>query len=345
MNTSLELARSPRFEMPYIDEAAARQLHREKGWSLSYAYYFAELRDVYLALKTHAFRDVASFTEHCLSIRLPYQKTGWNPRRLLEQLNALRNFSLVDGNHNISRQVFSHSAIGAPLSGEDLAVFRDIYFTYFRFKEMLSWFLGPTTERRATVVSRLNVDDVRMRSEPMFAFSESGRFTDSFLYELRDNTPVYYIRANSVDCANATGNEDLMRFWDVFVKWGTELAVIEKFSLRCLGFQTSSGRSLQCYYVINGSPAGFDLMDYLRSAGSETYIYLPELVFNLAVKYRLPVAAVHRMLFGQYEKYREQLSLERTSEIFVTGGRENRGDKILFPMYNDSYISHMVVRK
>jgi hypothetical protein len=348
MIRTINFTYSPRIEIPYISEEEAKLLSpSNKGWSLSYAYYFREIRDVYLALKSTEFRDTEAFTNHCLSISLPYAKTKWNKRRILEHLNALKNFSLVDADNKIIQEVFSGSDIGSPLSQSDYKVFHDIYFSYFRFKEIFSWFIDINPDNRLSLVERLNKNVIENSSQVLYGFSNKGRLMDSFFNELKDNTTIYYIRYKVVDNKGnkITGNEDLMRFWDMFVKWGTELKIIEKFSMRDL-IRTSSGRNIVCCYVIsNKIPRDLSLMEYLGKNYSGSYIHLPHLVFKIATDYRLSIERTHEFIIREYEEHKEYLGFERTSEIFIRKAEIKERDKILFPKYKGSYISHLVVRK
>lgn len=342
----IDLTSSPRIEIPYITKKEARALGEgEKGWSLSSTYYLTEIRDVYLALQKTDYKNLKSFTDFCHSTDLDFVRTPWNQRRVYEHLNALKNFSLVNERYEIIRSVFSNSCIGDRLSGEDLNVFREIYFTYFRFKELLSWFLDLNPKNRLTLVNETTRQTIEAASKALFVFSERGRLKDNFLERLEDNATRYFISYESQSSGNETSNEDLMRFWDVFVKWGRDLSVLEYFSLRDLEIKTSFDSDIACCYVINNNPLEIDLLDYIGQHYRDTYIHLPELVFRMAAETRMSVKTTQELIMDQYRIHKEHLSLERTSEIFIRRKEIREKDTILFPKYNDYYISHMVVRK
>lgn len=343
----VDLTNSSRLEIPYINEDEAKLLNRNKGWTLSYTYYFSEIRDVYIALRTKGFTGLEEFTNYCLSVDLPFVRTQWNKRRILEHLNALINFSLIDTKYKIIAEVFNESKIGDSLSSDDLNVFYNIYFSYFRFREIFSWFVNINPISRLNLVKELDRSSILNSSIPLYAFSEKGKFMDSFFCELRDYTPVYYIRHKCMDAKGevVNGNEDLMRFWDMFIKWGTELGVVEKFSLRDLGLKTSTDKNIICCYIINNDPVQLDLLEYINKNFAHSYIYLPELTFKIATAYRLSIKAAHELIIQGYKVNKENLSFERTSEVFIRGGEIREQDKILFPKFAGSYISHLVVRK
>jgi hypothetical protein len=344
--TTIDFTNSPRIELPFIDEIAAKQFSK-KGWSLSSVYYFSEIRDVYLALRKRPLRGFDEFTAFCESLPLPFVKTPWNKRRLLEHVNALVNFSLVNSEYQVIRDVFTSSEIGAPLSASELHIFEEIYFTYFRFKEIFSWFVEPNPASRLELVQQLTRNDIKARAEPLFSFSEYGRFTDTWFRRLENNTPLYYLKHKFKNSGGkvVTGNEDLMRFWDCFVVWGVRLGLLEKFSLTDLGLKTVSGRDIACCYLIKRTTAKMNLLEYLDCQFRENHIYLPELVFRIATDFRLSVIETQRLIIEEYKSHKESLSFERTSEIFVKRADIRDTDKILFPRYRDSYVSHLVIRR
>lgn len=338
MIKSIDISRSEYRELPFLDEAAY-QSRFQKGWSLSSVYNFSELRDVYLALKqwNNDRFELNDFFLYCENINLPYVKTEWNKRRLLEHVNALKNFSLIDSNEQANNGAFKNSTIGSKLTTEDLSLFRNIYFQYFRFREMFYWFLGnPQKNSNFDSIVGLSENDIIEKSIPLYNFSIKSRFTDSFIYELKNNPTIYYIDKQ---------NEDLMRFWDVFIKWGTSLKIIEKFSLRNLEIKTINDKHIACAYVINYQNPDLNLIEFINDNFSGNYIYLPELVFQIATSFRLSIAMVQKFIIEQYKVHKEYLSFERTSEIFIKKKDIREGDTVLFPKYNDSYISHLIVRK
>ncbi len=338
MISSVDISKSEYQELPFLDEAAY-QKRFQKGWSLSSVYNFSEIRDVYLALKywINEKFELNDFFSYCLNINLPYVKTEWNKRRLLEHVNALKNFSLIDSNEQINTDAFENSTIGSEITSEDLSIFRNIYFKYFRFKEIFHWFLGnPLANNNFDSISSLKEHEILEKSIPIYSFSNNSRFTDSFIYELKNDTTVYYIDKQ---------NEDLMRFWDVFIKWGISLEIIEKFSLRNLEIKTINDKHISCAYVINDCLTSLNLIDFIKGNFSENYIYVPDLVFQIATSFRLSITMVHKFIIEQYKVHKEYLSFERTSEIFIKKQDIREGDKILFPKYNDSYISYLILRK
>ncbi len=336
MTLIVDTQKSKRIQIPSFDEDDAKNI-KKKGWSFSSVYNFSEIKDVYLALSQHDYTGINEFTTYCIEINLPTAKTKWNKRRLLEHLNALKNFDLIDNNYKVTKKFFGDSKIGDKIVTEDLIIFKKIYFTYFRFKEIFSWFIDPLVESRENYITNLQEQNIIEHSKPLFCFSDKSRFTDTFFLELKEDTVLFFIDLKT--------GEDLMRFWDVFIKWGLTLGVLEKFNLRNLGVKTSDGKGIACTYIVAEMEPSFNLISYIESKYAGSYIYLPTLVLDIATTYRQKIEDVHKIIIQQYKLYKERLSFERTSEIFVKKSDIKPGDRIFFPKHNDSYVSHLIIRK
>ncbi len=94
----------------------------------------------------------------------------------------------------------------------------------------------------------------------------------------------------------------------------------------------------------------FDLLEWIRiHEPTATYIYLPSMVYRIHCQTRLSLEQIIQHVIRFYQANRELVSMERTSEIFITGGR-CRGGRIearrkrFYPMHHDSFISHMILR-
>jgi hypothetical protein len=333
----IDLARSQTIVLPFLREISYQERFN-KGWSLSFAYYFSEIRDVYLAIKFRGYTNQKQFADECIDdLHLPYSQTPWDRdgRRLLEQKNALQNFGLLDKNNQIiDKNIFLNSIIGTPINDEERNVFKNIFFSYFRFKEIMSWFIDPEINDREELIESVCENKVIVESKTIFSFSQNSRFTDSFIFELNDNAIIYYIPKEQKD-----NNEDLMRFWDVFVKWGLELSIIEKFNLKNLDYQFANNyRSLACIYFKKAIFDNFDLVHYILTNYEGKYINIPKLIFKIATEFHFPIEDIKDLIVKECNKNPDQLSLQRTSEIFI------RETEIRFvPKVNGSFVSHILL--
>jgi hypothetical protein len=310
-----------------------------KGWSFSYIYHFSELKDVYLAIRKFGYLSKRDFTEKCLKeIRLPYHDTPWDieGRRILEQVNALKNFGLINTEFKIVDELlFGDAKIGDPVSENDKFIFKEIYFSYYRFKEIMSWFIDPICKERSEIINDINEKNLKLYSKTVFSFGKQSRFSDSFIFELKDNTPIFYIADE-----DSESNGGILRFWDVFVKWGHELGLIEKFNLKNMDYELSGEfKSLSCIYFKKDLDISFNLMTFIKQNYKSNYISIPKLIFRIAKDYRFSISVIKDLVIKEARLHSDQMSLQRTSEIFI------RDTEINFvPIVDNSYVSHILLQ-
>ncbi len=337
MTTYLDLSKSENLILPYLPNTQFKEKFEGKGWSFSSVFHFSEIKDIYLAIRLIGYTSKNEFTKRCLEeLKIRSVSTPWDTegRRILEHVNALVNFGLIDSSYKIvDDNLFKNSIIGEEIALTDKEVFKRIYFSYYRFKEIMSWFLDATSTSRENVMDRVNESSMALDSKVIYPFSTQSRFTDSFIYNINDNTPVYTITKDENE-----SNGGILRFWDVFVKWGQELALIEKFNLTNLDIQLRGHKSLSCIYFKRPIDESFDLKEYIKQNYNSAYINIPRLVFRIATEFRFPIEDIKKTLVKQCLDNSDQFSLQRTSEVFI------RNTEINFvPIVNDSYVSHILV--
>lgn len=332
MQQYIDLSKSELISLSFLNEDDARkQSDLNKGWSFSYVYHFSELKDLYLILKKTNYRKPKDIIDNLNNIGLKFESTPWEERRILEQINALKNFGLIDLNSEIIEDVFKNSDIGKPITKSDLKVFKKIYFNYFRFKEIHSWFVELESKNRISSLNKITQKELSENSNVLFPFNKNNRFTNAFLLKIEDSSDIYTIE---------NGNEDLMRFWDVYIKWGQALNLIEKFSLKELDFKFSSHiKSLTCVYHKSTVQDDFDLLKFLKEEYNAKYIQIPKLIYKIALRYRFSIEEIKEIIIKGALKNSENITLQRTSEIFI---REK--GKMFFPKYRDSYVSHIMLQ-
>jgi hypothetical protein len=330
----INLSKSPIRALPYLTDEAYQDKFN-KGWSYSSAYHFSEIRNIYILIRKFGYKDLKSFSQTCISNKLPTKKTPWNERRILENINALKNFGLLSyDNKPIREDVFETSNILDPVTDLDLAVFEEIFFSYHRFREILSWFIDPDITERDEIVNSITKDFVVTNSKPIFPFSTQPKLTDSFIYQLEDNVDVYRFRLDKTKSI-----EEIMRFWDVFIGWALSLNLIEKFNLTNLDIQLSnSNRPLSCVYFKKAIDPEFNLMSFIETNYKSKYINIPKLILKIAIQFRYSISDIGDLIIKTSKENSDKISLQRTSEIFI------RDTEINFvPKVNDSYISHLLI--
>jgi hypothetical protein len=335
----VDLSKSEKIKLPYLPNTEFKDAFDGKGWSFSYVYHFSELKNIYLAIRDYGYTNKKDFTEKCLKeLRLPYLNTPWDDegRRILEQVNALKNFGLIDAEYKIVNQsIFEDSKIDDEISIKDKLVFKQIFFSYFRFKEMMSWFVDPISDNRSEIIDNITEQSLQQHSQTAFTFARQSRFIDSFIFDLKDNTPIYFIAKE-----NGESNGGILRFWDVFVKWGQELDLIEKFNLKNMDYQLSEDyKSLSCVYFKKDITEPFDLIDYINKNYKSKYISIPRLIFRIIKDYRYPIESVKNLVISTSKMHSDKISLQRTSEIFIRDIEIN-----FIPVVDNSYVSHILLQ-
>jgi hypothetical protein len=340
-----DIKKSKRVELPFMTNREALQRYK-KGWGYSFVYSLVEVRDIYLTLKRHGITSISQFTDNYVINKVPYIKKQWNKRRVLEVLNALINFDMIDSDyHALNKDDFYNSSIGEPLSTNDKAIFREIFFTYFRFKELLLLYINPDllSVRDKNNLQNITEQDIISNSSMLFNFIEEGNYVDSFFKQLEDNPIIYTIPELNDD---GDKNGGVKRFWDVFMKWGDDLGIMEKFNMNSIGCKLSNNKSFVCSYILSNRGITTSLPQYIENKFSDKRtIDLSQLIFELCIDFRVSCDDAKNYIIEEYKKNAELISLVRTSEVFIKRTDIKEGEKIFYPKYKDSYISNIILRQ
>ena len=339
----------------YITKSTSKALHflsndeakaiMQKGWTLSFVYSLIELRDIYLVIKKNGHNGVTykDFSNKYLRGKIPYYKKEWDEkgRRYLEIRNALINFGLLNAKtlECIGDYFEADTIPGSPLTSHDAIIFKQIYFRYFRFQEMTSLFINPELETS----QRLQVTEEQIvnQSVPIFTFISQKGYTDTFFYKLEQNPKLYILQALKDDSRYIDG---LKRFWDVFISWGTQLHLIEKFNMKSIGCVIGNNKTFTCNYFIKDKQ-GVNIEEFIiNKYNNKKLLDIAELVFELCYTYRISIATAQQRIIQYHIENPDRTSLLRTSEIFIKKAELSSTDKILYPKYKDSYVSHIKLR-
>ncbi len=339
MSKYIDLTKSTYFPIQAISEEESADLTalKNKGWSFTNIYHLIELRNLYLALIETSFDgDIKKFSIYC-SENVPYVENKWNYRKVEEYINALRNYGILLEFNRIKLDFFKRKPYNSALDSDDVDALKEIYYSYFRFKEIHTWFIELGQIQRKKQIEQLSRAKLATDSNVLYSFSHKARFTDAFISELENKTPIYFI-SDEISI-----NRVLMRFWDVYVKWGKTLGVLEKFSLEHLDIGLLSKRSLNCsYHTRQGTPE-YTLYDYIAKNYGKKKVYLPELVFKIALNERFSVEFIKNFIINEYIENRSLFNIDSTSEIFIKVNKITDTESILFPIYRGVYISHIII--
>jgi hypothetical protein len=339
-----DISKSKRVEIPFMTNREASTEYG-KGWGYSFVYSLTEIRDVFLMLKQHGVKSLSHFTKNHIIDKIPHSKTEWEKRRVLEVLNALVNFGLIDREYNVIKSgYFSESSVGSPyLTSTEKSIFKEIYLNYFRFKELFLLYINPellwSSKKEIENITEYNLTH---NSNVLYSFIEKEKYVDSFFTQLKDNPSIYTIPELNQD---RDKNGGVKRFWDVFISWGESLGFLEKFNMASIGCKLSNNKSFVCSYVLSEEGITTSLLQYIQEMyPNKRSIDLSQLVFNLCITYRVSCNDAKKFIIDEYKANTEQISLVRTSEIFIKEREFSLKEKVFYPKYKDSYISNIIIR-
>jgi len=336
LSNSVDTSSLPSRQLPLISDGDARTLNN-KGWSFFNVYSLRELRDIYLLYQGRPNLTVSAFFK-IIQKSVEHEEKEWSERRVLENLNALKNLKIISIEGDVLQNIFEESVINYPLSINDRDKFKELFFSYFRFNEMSSWFFSPQTDQSSFHKS-LEANLAKF-SQPIYYLSDNNRFTNTFLYSI-EQADCKYLIPDKMSHA--------MRFWDVFLKWGVTLDLIDKFNISRLAIKTRDHKEISmAYFVRQFQP--FNLYSYLSEniRFSTRSIFIPDLIFDIVQNTRYGVEMVKEHI--KLEIINDnRLTFERTSEIFIIKGKQSpkriKEATYLYPIINDNYISHLIIRK
>lgn len=318
----------------------------KRNWSYIYAYNLRTLRDilVYCSLKGEI-REEQLYDNMAKNIISPPTKQ-WvssvikrKERLRLEYIHAAEylglikrkqkiitpdfdNFevekkAIIDANKN---RVFKPSCASPDLVDAEKWALTNILFDYGRVKDYLYWFLDF---KKYTNVGSLKLSDFKNEGKPIFLLGKiiAGkkgsdtikRGADGKLWKI----PESYIRlANSL-----------------FPKWFTELGLIDKVSIFP---EFSKDKTLwHMFYPVKLSNDDFLNKDigklleelFLKDTDKKS-IWLPQLIYVVALKYGCTTTAIKRALEKLYKEDYEHYYLERTSLSLMKRHRQYEGSYI-----------------
>lgn len=319
-----------------ISDAEAREIIH-KGWSLSFVYSFQEFRDVYLAFIKYGQEGmpVAEFSNRHVRGKIPYVRRPWDEkgRRVLEIKNALINFGFW-----ATPGVFEETEPGSPLSEADMRVFREIFFKYFRFKEYSSLFLNPkmTTDEKCALTEKEIIEE----SGVLYYYGSAGTRVDTFFYSLKKPETLFEIPLN--EKGQVKGG--FVRFWDMFLSWTGQLELVERLNMKRQGYLLSNGKTFSAAYFLNPFrevDVGAVLEEKFHR---QLLLDISDLVMEMCLTYRCSINTAQQAVIDYYQSQPDRVSLIRTSEIFIKETELNKNDRILYPKYKGSFVSHIKLR-
>lgn len=293
-----------------------------KRWSFSFVYYLEDLRNVYRLYDEYEIDSIPALFQKCEEIGLEsWNGKKWNQRNLLELVNALKNFQLLSVDNKVSNKgLFADSRNDDPLTEDETEVFKEIYLSYFRFCEFHNLFV-----RDGDYISNKNLAD----TTPVIYYMQEARFTNRFILSTEPEMRIVGL---------SDEHSDMMRFWDVYLKWGFSLNMIRKYPLKPFGINTiPPTKGLSIVYFYNKMPDDFSVFEYMLKVMQGAYLYIPDVIYSLIFDKHYAAEDVLKRIVEESLAYPDVFRAQSTSAIFI-----NEKESFLFPKLANTYITHLL---
>nr|DAX06490.1 MAG TPA: hypothetical protein [Caudoviricetes sp.] len=294
-----------------------------KKWSYSYVYFLEDLKLIFNILSKNEFSTLHQLLNFCESFNI-ISKSGkiWTKRSLLEVVNALRNFHLISLNtyKPMNQIVFSDNE--NTLSEPDRNIFKEIYCNYIRFTEFHRLFLPSN--------SSISLENLEKKSHPIISFSDSGRFTNCFMSNNETNNNII----TKIDAEYS----EIMRFWDVYIKWGWTLGLLEKYPLKPFSISLNpTQKNSSIVYFPQKMPTSFSVFSYIDNEMKAKFVYIPNVIYNIIAQYRYPLYDIKEKLIYECMHDEDYFRAQSASAIFI-----KEYEKLLIPKLGNTYVTHLL---
>lgn len=285
---------------------------RDSGWSFFNVYSLLDFKNIYnVYYENENVRSIPALLDYCRETNL-FSESGksWTHRNLLEIVNALKKTGLLDIKTSAPLAGMAFDCKSSQmLTKNDIISLRKVFYSYFRFKDLLQMF------RKAP-------------NEYILAYMYESRFFNRFISIAEKKE--YYLE----DSKQVT-----MRFWDVFTKWGMTLKILNKCSLTALNIETNC-YELQNGYLVKestGIPQEFRVLKFMQDNFTSECVYIPDLEREIIFHLGYHLEDIKDAIISECTEYSNTFRLQRITEIFI-----EQGERILFPFVDGSYMSHIL---
>ena len=286
---------------------------KDKGWSYSFVYYLKDIKSIYIIYNSeNRSVSIPELLKICQESNIVSESgKKWTNRNLLEVVNALKNFDLIDKSTNIAKAGNLFSTDTKELTEKDKDALKSIYNSYFRFCDF-----------HKMLVSENDCPAF------LYAFKEGQRFFNRFAR----------VDKNEIYCIEDT-HQDTMRFWEVYTKWGETLELLNK----CLASSFDSKIDNLLYrniYVCNLTrpmPEEFSVCSYIQKKMSGNAYYIPDIEWNIITEFGFSIGSIKRRILHECVSNTSCFRLQRASFLTV-----DPDELKLFPIVGNTYMSHIL---
>lgn len=294
----------------------------EGRWSYFNVYYLEDIKNIYnIFLSVGSVVNTTDLYILCKQEGVKAENSEpWSKRKLLEITNCLKKTGFVKDNKPIKGRIFE-SQCGQALTEKDRRVFKEIYLSYFRFKDFHRLF------RSTEAIDNEGEEDRRTLCSVVYAFKEGNRFFNHF-----------YVPERKQEYTISENNSEIMRFWDVYLKWGEMLDLTEKVSLKTLGIDNPLRcKDMTLAHFLQPMPSDFSVLSFCVKEYGPSYVYIPQLYWMIVQRYSFSIRDIKNRLIQECLEKRSPYRMQSTSKIFVNSQESN-----ILPLVDNRYMSHLL---
>lgn len=289
--------------------------NEHNAWSYFNVYSLRDFKDIYnVYYHNECVRSIPKLYEYCKNAGI-ISESGkiWTERNLLEIVNALKKTGLLDSKSSspLCGNIF-HSTYNHELTTSDKESLKKVFINYFRFVDFMKIFQNGNSHYDNFII----------------AYMDGCRFFNRFI-DIK-NKVAYYLSDNK---------KNVMRFWDVFTKWGMTLHLINKCSLNALNIDCCTDE-VKKGYLLNFAvplPVQFSILKFMDENFSIECVYIPELERELILRFKFHIEDIKVALINECIKKSHEYRLQRITAIFI-----EPGERTLFPFVDGTYMSHIL---
>ena len=155
----------------------------------------------------------------------------------------------------------------------------------------------------------------------------NSRFYNAFVVGI-ENATEYYIQDT---------RSEIMRFWDVFLKWGTILGDYDRCLFRSVGLECNlDGLGISWVYRTQRMPDQFSVLEYATEEIGTQYISIIDLVWLIIKNKFFAIEDIKERILSECLTSKAY-SLQSTSAIFI-----EEDEKRILPRVGTTYMSHLL---
>ena len=158
---------------------------------------------------------------------------------------------------------------------------------------------------------------------------QESRFTNRFFINAKPGNKIVGL---------SDEHSDMMRFWDVYVKWGVSLDILRKYPLKPFGINTvppTKGLSIAFFY--SKMPKDFSVFNYMLKEMQGAYLFIPDVIYTLINDRHFAAEDVLEKIVEESIANPNTFRAQSTSAIFI-----NDKENFLFPKIGNAYITHLL---